>query len=451
MRLISRTALGAATAAVLAVTAVPPSAAQPQDAATADRTEKSPLVGSSQAAGQEGRTATVTLVTGDKVLVSTDGSGRTAATALPREDGTLPFVQTRRAGEVTLRWKATAKSPYLYNLAFPETGRIGSDRTYRVRDGELAEVEATYHAMGVATDFFDSTAAYRPVGSAVYFGGTEFVPVPGKRTEFYSAGDTAWDHLVGSSFPFGELMADQQRTYRKGQSRSESWYDGVVAPVAPRDTAGKRVLAAERQGNLIGFASAMWGDSGHFAHAGGFGDIGNLVLRRDGEEIGRSAGPFGVFEVPAEDSPYELEQFVLKIGSPARVWQRCQSVKTVWKFRSKLDESAYSQGLGVLFPGYDLPEDGLKTLPAADGQLIGLRVSGQAGYTPATLNSAKLSYSYDKGETWTEAKASQRDGRWTATVDHAGAAGKQVTLRSELTDAKGNSVTQTVVRAYDVR
>lgn len=36
-------------------------------------------------------------------------------------------------------------------------------------------------------------------------------------------------------------------------------------------------------------------------------------------------------------------------------------------------------------------------------------------------------------------------------MNHAGATGKPVTLKTELTDANGNSVTQTVVRAYDVR
>ena len=42
-------------------------------------------------------------------------------------------------------------------------------------------------------------------------------------------------------------------------------------------------------------------------------------------------------------------------------------------------------------------------------------------------------------------------GRWTATVNHAGAAGKPVTLKTELTDANGNSVIQTVTDAYAVR
>lgn len=85
MRPISRTALGAATAAVLAVTAIAPSVAAPQD----DSTAKRPLTGSA-AATAEDAPVTVTLVTGDKVLVSTNGSGAASATALPREDGSVP-------------------------------------------------------------------------------------------------------------------------------------------------------------------------------------------------------------------------------------------------------------------------------------------------------------------------------------------------------------------------
>ncbi|MFJ3213701.1 S8 family serine peptidase [Streptomyces sp. CL12-4] len=41
---------------------------------------------------------TVTLVTGDKILFTKDSSGNPSVTALPREDGTVPLVQTRQAG-----------------------------------------------------------------------------------------------------------------------------------------------------------------------------------------------------------------------------------------------------------------------------------------------------------------------------------------------------------------
>ncbi|MGW6415374.1 S8 family peptidase [Streptomyces sp. NPDC055055] len=353
------------------------------------------------------------------------------------------------AGEVTLAWKATAKSPYVYNLAFPETGALHDDRTYRVRDARLGRTDATYGSAGIATDFVDFPAARRPDGLRIGFGSLETVPAPGARTEFYSAGDTVWEPMVGSSFPFGEIMVATPHAYTPGEKRTENWYDGVIAPTAPRDGAGKPVLVAERQGNLIGFANAMWGDSTHHAVPGSFGDIGNLRLSRDGEVLDETGWPFGVFEVPAEAGTYTLEQNTMKIGS--RVWARSTAVNSVWKFTSQADESVYSQGIPILFPRYDLPEDGLKTLAATDGQQIGLTATGHAGYTPAALTSAKLSYSYDGGTTWTEARVSQQGGGWTATVDHADATGKQVTLRTELTDAHGNSVTQTVVRAYDVR
>ncbi|MGW6406283.1 S8 family peptidase [Streptomyces vinaceus] len=376
--------------------------------------------------------------------------------------GSLPALTIERAeakallarlaaGRVTLNWKGSAKSPYVYNLAQVEKGAVQGDRTYRVRDRDLGTVESAYHSMGVAADFTDLTGAYRPLGNAVYFGGLDTVAVPGRRTEFYSAGDTAWDHMVSSSFPWGEFMTDQQRMYAKGAKRAESWYDGVIGPVAARDLAGRPQLAAERQGNLIGFASAMWGDTGHYAQPGSFGDVGGLVLKRNGEQIGDSWYPSGVFEVPAEDAVYELTQQIEKFGQPARTWQRSQAVTTTWTFRSHQDPAQYSQALPVLFPSLSIPADGMKTLPAANGQTIGLAVTGHAGYAPGALKSAKLAYSYD-GEHWTPAAVTERNGRWSAVVDHAGAgAGRQVSLKVELTDANGAAVTQTVVRAYDIR
>ncbi|MGW7370017.1 S8 family serine peptidase, partial [Streptomyces sp. NPDC054841] len=368
-------------------------------------------------------------------------------------DEAAELIARLAAGPVTLRWKATAKSPYVYNLAFPEDGPVTSDRTYRVRDSKLGATEATYRAMGTAADYLDGVSALRPgTGQQVYLGGlVDLVAAPGKRTEYHSAGATAYSQTLSSSFPWGEFMLGTSHEYRAGGRRTESWYGGVVAPTAPRDASGRPVLAAERQDNLIGVATAFWGDSEHAGQAGSFGDIGNLTLKRDGEEIGSSSYPFGVFEVPADDAAYELTQRTMKVGQPAAVWQRSTELSTVWTFRSARDEGAYSQGIPLLFPVIGLPEDGLKTLPAADGQKLTLGVSGHAGYTPGALVSAKVSYSYDGGTTWTQARTSQQGGNWTATVDHAGRSGEPVTLKAELTDANGNSVTQTVERAYDVR
>ncbi|MFG3365149.1 S8 family serine peptidase [Streptomyces sp. NPDC048156] len=353
------------------------------------------------------------------------------------------------AGEVTLHWKGTAKSPYLYNLAFPESGPVRSARTYTVHDRDLAENKATYRAMGTPTDYVDIPSVTRPSGLSAYFGEFETVAAPSRRTELYSPGTTGFGHQVSSSFPWGEFMIDPVRTYKKGEHRTEEWYGGVLAPTTPLDEAGKPALAAERQGNLIGVAPGFWGDSEHLGVQGSFGDFGGMELKRDGEVIGESGWPFGVFDVPADDSSYDLTLNTFKQSFGA--WNRSTQTATTWSFRSHLEENVYSQGIPLLFPHYALPQDDLKTLPATDGQRITLTATGHAGYTPGKITSAELSYSYDGGTTWTKAPTGERDGKWSATVNHAGAAGKQVTLKAQLTDSKGNSVTQTVTRAYDVR
>ncbi|MFJ9175476.1 S8 family peptidase [Streptomyces sp. NPDC102360] len=354
------------------------------------------------------------------------------------------------AGATTLRWKATARSPYVYTLAFPESGQIRDDHTYRVSDRELAANKATYKAMGTATDYIDLPSVARPSGLTTSFGDIELVAAPSTRTELYSPGATGYGHQVSSSFPWGEFMIDPVRTYEKGEQRAEEWYGGAMAPTTPLDASGEQVLAAERQGDLIGVAPGFWGDGEHQGVQGSFGDIGGVELKRNGETVGSSGWPFGVFTVPAEDAAYDLTLHTRKLNG-GKVWLRSTETTTTWSFRSHREEDTYSQGIPLLFPRMTFPEDGMKTLAARDGQRIALTATGHAGYEPGTLTKAALSYSYDGGETWTEAKTSKRDGRWTATVDHAGASGEQVTLKAQLTDSNGNSVTQTVTRAYDVR
>ncbi|MFE4958511.1 S8 family serine peptidase [Streptomyces sp. NPDC056653] len=371
--------------------------------------------------------------------------------ALPADEAT-DLLGRLADGPVTVGWKATAASPYVYNLAFPESGPVTSARAYSVHDDELGRTDATYHAMGVTSDYLDFVSAHRPHGGVTLTGGFDQVAVPGKRAEYYTAADdTSFSQRVSSSFPWGEVMQGRAHTYKEGQRRTERWYGGVLAPTAPRDAADNPQLVAERQGNRIGIAPAFWGDSEHYGAQGSFGDFGNMTLRVDGQEAGHSSYPFGAFDVPAGDAAYELTLNTTKSGQPAQVWKRSTATRTTWRFRSKLDENVHSQGLPILFPSYGLPEDGMKTLAAKDGQRITLGVTGHAGYTPGAVTSAKLSYSYDDGESWAEAATAEHNGTWTATVNHARASGKQVTLKAELTDANGNSVIQTVTRAYDVR
>ncbi|MFE6854125.1 peptidase, partial [Streptomyces sp. NPDC057674] len=355
-------------------------------------------------------------------------------------------------------WRAIGSedgSPYVYNLSYPTRGPLRSDQVYRPHDARLAQVRETWKALGKEADYLDALFV-RPSGGdsgLITVASFRNVRAPGVRTAYYTTGGDAWYHGAMTSFPFAAFMGDQERTYRDGQRATEEWYGGPLRPGAPRDANGRPMLAAERQGDLIGFQNALWidGSGDHWTYGGSFGDLGNLVLKRDGERIGSRAYPYGVFEVPDEDAAYELTQKLDKILTGDRNWLRSTSATTTWSFRSHREPDVYSRGLPILSPAYDLPVDGLNTLPARSGIEVGLSVEGHAGYTPGAITAASLSYSYDGGATWTEAPTTRLGGRWTAVLDHTGAGGSQVMTKASFTDAHGNAVTQTITRAYDVR
>ncbi|MFJ9680594.1 S8 family peptidase [Streptomyces sp. NPDC101194] len=365
------------------------------------------------------------------------------------KNGTFEFRPT---------WRASGSengSSYVYNLSFPTEGPLQSDQVYAPNDSKLAQVSETWNAMGKEADYLDALFI-RPAGSSgTYIPVSPYgaVHVPGTRTAYYTAGGDAWYHGAMTSFPFAAFMSDQERTYRAGERRTEEWYGGPLRPAAPRDADGNLMLAAERQGDLIGIQPALWLDNSgdHWSSGGSFGDLGNLRLKRNGEQIATSAWPYDVFRVPDEDSAYELTQNLEKIPTSDRNWLRSTAVTTTWSFRSHREPDVYSRGVPLLFPAYDLPVDGMNTLPAQSGVRVGLSVEGHAGYTPGAITAASLSYSYDGGTTWTQAPTEQQDGKWTAVLDHTGAAGKQVTMKATFTDANGNAVSQTITRAYDVR
>ncbi|MET7386251.1 S8 family serine peptidase [Streptomyces sp. NPDC005529] len=365
---------------------------------------------------------------------------------------------TKGTFEFRPTWRASGSedgSSYVYNLSYPTQGPLFSDQVYRPRDSRLAQVTEKWNALGKEADYLDALFIRPGGGGNDMLTVSSFSPihVPGTRTAYYTTGDDSWYHGAMTSFPFAAFMGDQDRTYRAGEHRSEEWYGGPLRPAAPRDADGKLMLSAERQGDLMGFQNALWVDNSgdHWTYGGSFGDLGNLTLKRNGEQIGGSYDPFGVFQVPDEDSAYELTQRLEKILSADKNWLRSTAVTTTWSFRSHREPDVYSRGLPILAPVYDLPVDGLNTLPAQSGIRVGLSVEGHAGYTPGAITAASLSYSYDGGTTWTEAPTQKRDGKWTAVLDHTGATGKQVMTKATFTDAKGNAVTQTITRAYDVR
>jgi hypothetical protein len=68
-----------------------------------------------------------------------------------------------------------------------------------------------------------------------------------------------------------------------------------------------------------------------------------------------------------------------------------------------------------------------------------------------TIDGATLSVSFDDGSSWVPLSLHRTaDGRWTADVK-APKSARYVSIRGTAKDDKGNTVTQTVLRAYGVQ
>ncbi|OKI85226.1 S8 family serine peptidase [Micromonospora sp. CB01531] len=355
------------------------------------------------------------------------------------------------AGPVTLTWSAQAKSPYAYTLGFFSDGQLVTAQKHDVADASLGRIQATYSSMGATTDFGDMTAAQRPSTVAFAVGGIDALAVPNTRTEYLTADGTQWYKSIISSFPFGEVMNDRFRTFAPGQVVTDSWYGGSVTPGVRNDNDGTPQMIAERQGDLIGVAPTIWADSaGHWSDGGSFGDLGNMVLKRNGVTIATSSYPYDVFTVPSEDATYELTLNTEKVGAPAKFWKRSTATRTTWTFSSHKEPDVYSRPLPMLMPRLDIPADGFKAV-AAGSVAIPARVQANPGYTAGAIVEAHVWTSTDNGTTWVEGTTSLTPGGPELVVNHSGDSGKQVSLRVEFTDAEGAKVSQTITRAYDVR
>jgi hypothetical protein len=95
------------------------------------------------------------------------------------------------------------------------------------------------------------------------------------------------------------------------------------------------------------------------------------------------------------------------------------------------------------------PVDQTNTAPAGKATTLGLTVTRQKGSAAKAAKTLTVDVSYDDGKTWKKAVVKGSGATWTIGVTHPKAAGF-VSLRVLLTDQAGNTLKQTVKRAYRI-
>ncbi|MEU6098611.1 S8 family serine peptidase [Streptomyces sp. NPDC047079] len=376
------------------------------------------------------------------------------------------LLERIKQGTTTVEFSGTVRSPYLYDVMQVSKGSIPKQVVYTVSDRNTAEVRSTYTRTGASSWASEQRFAWRPFQDTAWNQYSRYVPVGQERVEYVSAGDTLWQHVVHHNivldvdFPLSAGMHDLTHTYQPGQRATERWFGAVVRPSIPR---GKG-LSSVRNGDTLSVYVPEFNDSGaghwSFAEADPFGGIGGgpgvssaadtskAVLYRNGEQIATSDdGAWGNFEVPAGNAEYRLD---LTTARASDDWRYATDTHTSWTFRS--GTAAEATLLPLLQLDYGVPVDAQNAVGRAREHTLGLTVRMQDGMAASRGVKLKVEASYDDGKTWTTTRTSQQDGDgpFTAAVErpsnvHGDA---YVTLRVTATDSAGNSVQQTVNRAY---
>ncbi|WP_043181006.1 S8 family serine peptidase [Streptomyces sp. NRRL F-5123] len=354
-------------------------------------------------------------------------------------------------GTATVSWSGTASamSPYLYNLATTSQNAIRPGEI-RVRDKDLSRSDARYHVQNASdTTYWSDVEVGLPGIASTWAGGTTLqLHAPQERTEYFTpSGDSGlvWTTLMRRDLSqYGSTGYDGPHAFAAGSSTAE-WYKSPYGPV--RNTYSPPLMT--RDSDRLTFTMAPFGDAGGHDNTLGSTDQGTRRLLIDGVPQLSTAG---VFTLPQAMTELTFDQ---NWQRPATAADRVGlAYDTVWTFRS----GAQTQGAQrLLVPEVDVPSDLRNARPAGQPTTIGLAavVDGTAG--AVALDDVRMEYAYGSATTtaavtgWRTATVRQVHGTWQATLPGDAPAGAFVHLRVTLADSQGSAVTQTMVRAYEVR
>ncbi|GHB04894.1 S8 family serine peptidase [Streptomyces termitum] len=385
------------------------------------------------------------------VLVHNDTPGPWTGSHLRTEASRIPAMTLSGAEGARLlalpaprvTFSGTALSPYAYELMKYHAGGVPADQRYRVRTGDLAVVDSRFHASTGGTEAGYARVTRSPMQTVAYFTHARTV-LPRTLTEYVTAGvRTSEAFKLGPVWSAGgasQITADQ--TFAPGQKVRRDWNRAVVRTALPDGLNA----AAQRSGELGVVAAAGLLDSGTSrwsVNRDGATDKETTTVYRDGVALGSAPYAAVAFPVVPQSAEYRVVTDVRRDGAG---WATSTGVRTDWRFRSAGAEGMTV--LPVLSVDYRLGTDLTNGARAGSRTQVGLGVRHPKGLAAAPrIASVKLWASADDGTTWREVRLDRGLNGSVANPSKAGF----VTLRVTATDAAGNSVDQTVTRAYQVR
>ncbi|GGY02714.1 serine protease [Streptomyces hiroshimensis] len=270
--------------------------------------------------------------------------------------------------------------------------------------------------------------------SGVTLGVSQRLASPGDATYFVTPERGTWDVTYWP--PAAPGGASNRYTangiaVRAGSTTTHTFDNAVFGPALP-DRPG-----VVRDGDRLTVDVPMLADGdGHVPSSPSYASA-STTLHRDGVLVGTKSGAPGRagFTVPAGDASYRLTSTVKRNGAPGTATQ----VTSAWTFASRTTTGPVPVPVSAVRFSPELSPTGT----AAANTALRVPVTVQGAAANGRVRSLTISMSVDGGASWTRIPV--ESGAVTIRNPRAGTG---VTLRAELTDTDGNTLTQTIVDAY---
>ncbi|MFD9889769.1 S8 family serine peptidase [Amycolatopsis sp. NPDC059027] len=356
------------------------------------------------------------------------------------------YVALAKAGGLTSSLTIRDHSEYAYDLYYPSAGSIPANLVHEARAADVAAVTMAYH--GYAKEFLPMVYAFAvgPEGE-INRGGRSATPQSEER-RYFTPGD--WRLAVqgvefsdASARPGGTLV-EGQRTLAAGKSSRIDWNAAVIGPAFTGTTGSGRPWVSQTEDYALDVTLPVFSDAA--GHSSGtdyiYGlDRGTTAAYLDGQLLGTQNSPGrGVFQGPARFGTYRI---TTEVTRDQPWWPVSTKFSGEWTVASARSADA---PLGMLAVGFAPPADLRNIVPG--GREISFPVTVTRQDSPPKVTALSVEISYDDGATWQPVELAPDGPKWTAKVRHP--VSGFASLRAKATDDKGNAVSQTITRAYQI-
>ncbi|MEV0951879.1 S8 family serine peptidase [Promicromonospora sp. NPDC050249] len=361
----------------------------------------------------------------------------TVATLTSGQGAELLRSLDRRRPEVTVTAHPTTE--YVYDVVHHWTGAVPARPTWTSTRRDLARVETSFRnyrqgpAMEARFDVWHGWTAGNQLAA----------PAQGERTDWVTAG-VPWTQSAHISGEMGQSSIEVLR-YGARTTSDVTWFGPILRPrMGPLDSQPIRYL------DQMYVPVPGWGDSGS-GHVGTTGG-GNFEVRNratlyqgDTELLWGNAEflPVGG-GLPAERLPYRVV-----VDNDRADWAGPYSTHThtEWDFTSAASRPDAVEPLPLVQLDYGVDTD------TAGRAVRNARLTVIPSHLPgieARVGRPTVEVSYDDGATWHRLDLTRDHGSWSARLA-APRNAEFVSLRTAVEDSDGNSVSQTLTRAFGVR